>query len=468
MKTQTVFGLILTACLALSSGSASAEVTFTMIGEGQATDISADGLYVAGNTMSFESFRWNETTGFKLLGMASSLVGSMAGTPDISDDGRMVSATIAGVDTTYVTQGRWTEGLAWQETMPPLLPHGTMSGDAYGSAWGLSGDGGTVVGLMWHNLGGGTAHASSWTEAGGLVDLGSLGHDSRANEANYDGTVIVGWCANPDFGTWWPAVWDDGELTILEYGEYFLDATTVTADGNFIAGMGMSDDETLMGLATWTRNGETWDREFLGALPGTFAPPYGLVHPDAITPDGTTIVGMNRFDWNNRTGFIWTRATGMVDVVDFLADNGITPEPNFIIHGLTGISDDGTVIVGLGQDTFFPYNYRSFLIEIDNVTDVPESANLAFELGTNYPNPFNPSTTIPVTLARDGQVSLEIYDVAGRCVRTLHAGSLSAGEHAFTWDGRNGQGVGVASGTYYARMNGQGGASASQRMVLIK
>lgn len=67
------------------------------------------------------------------------------------------------------------------------------------------------------------------------------------------------------------------------------------------------------------------------------------------------------------------------------------------------------------------------------------------------PNPFNPRTTIALTLDRDGPVRLGVYDLRGRRVRALHSGPLDAGPHQFVWDGRDSSGSRVASGTYLVR-----------------
>ena len=73
----------------------------------------------------------------------------------------------------------------------------------------------------------------------------------------------------------------------------------------------------------------------------------------------------------------------------------------------------------------------------------------AFALGANYPNPFNPATTIPVSVAADaGDVDLTIYNVLGQPVRHVWAGPLAAGEHRLSWDGRDAQGQPVAAGVY--------------------
>jgi hypothetical protein len=70
-------------------------------------------------------------------------------------------------------------------------------------------------------------------------------------------------------------------------------------------------------------------------------------------------------------------------------------------------------------------------------------------LRQNVPNPFNPSTVIPFTLARGESVNLAIYDLRGRVVRRLvDGGTLPAGSHEVAWDGRGDDGRSVAAGVY--------------------
>ena len=72
-----------------------------------------------------------------------------------------------------------------------------------------------------------------------------------------------------------------------------------------------------------------------------------------------------------------------------------------------------------------------------------------FVLGANYPNPFNPATTIPVSVAAGaGDVDLTIYNVLGQPVRHVWNSPLAAGEHRLAWDGRDAQGQPVAAGVY--------------------
>lgn len=67
----------------------------------------------------------------------------------------------------------------------------------------------------------------------------------------------------------------------------------------------------------------------------------------------------------------------------------------------------------------------------------------------NYPNPFNPSTTIRFHLNQNKRVRLFIYDVTGQLTRVLADGEFIAGDHTITWNGRNQNGVAVASGVYF-------------------
>ncbi|MAE69563.1 MAG: hypothetical protein CME06_03735 [Gemmatimonadetes bacterium] len=88
-------------------------------------------------------------------------------------------------------------------------------------------------------------------------------------------------------------------------------------------------------------------------------------------------------------------------------------------------------------------------------------------LAPAYPNPFNPSTTIPFALAEAGGVRLAIYDLKGALVRILVDGPRSAGLHAVRWDGRNRVGLVVPTGVYVVRFEG-GGAREARRLVLVK
>lgn len=91
-----------------------------------------------------------------------------------------------------------------------------------------------------------------------------------------------------------------------------------------------------------------------------------------------------------------------------------------------------------------------------------------YVLEQNYPNPFNPTTTISYSLPLDKKVSLRIYDMMGRVVRTLVDGKVqSAGRYKVQWDGRNQQGARVASGVYLYTLE-FGNFKKTRSMTLLK
>ena len=89
-----------------------------------------------------------------------------------------------------------------------------------------------------------------------------------------------------------------------------------------------------------------------------------------------------------------------------------------------------------------------------------------FNLGENYPNPFNPSTVIPYHLQQPMLVRLEVFNVLGQHVATLVDGEQSEGFHTARWDGTDESGQAVAAGMYLYRLSGEG-VQITRSMVLI-
>ena len=90
-----------------------------------------------------------------------------------------------------------------------------------------------------------------------------------------------------------------------------------------------------------------------------------------------------------------------------------------------------------------------------------------FALVQNFPNQFNPETTIAYDLSERAPVRLEIYDILGQRVRVLMDEVQVAGRYQVRWDGRNAQGQGVGSGVYFYRLQA-GGFNQVRRMLLLK
>ena len=113
--------------------------------------------------------------------------------------------------------------------------------------------------------------------------------------------------------------------------------------------------------------------------------------------------------------------------------------------------------------------------QIDNVmlngettlADTGQATPANIELHPAFPNPFNPETTIRYALPADSNVSIVVYDVQGRSVRTLVDQRIKAGLHSVVWDGTNEAGESVASGLYIYRIQAQE-FSAVRKMTLLR
>ena len=101
--------------------------------------------------------------------------------------------------------------------------------------------------------------------------------------------------------------------------------------------------------------------------------------------------------------------------------------------------------------------------------DTPETVDIPTEFGLspNYPNPFNPLTTINYQLPQATVVNLKVYNISGQLVRSLANGYREAGYHSVVWDGRNGQDQLVSSGIYFYHLDCEV-FSNMKRMLLIK
>lgn len=115
-------------------------------------------------------------------------------------------------------------------------------------------------------------------------------------------------------------------------------------------------------------------------------------------------------------------------------------------------------------------SYLDFMSRLKGLNELTSSSNnkphkLVME--SNYPNPFNPSTTISFNVPKDAKVKLSIYNIKGQKVKTLLNESMTSGKHTVMWDGKNSFGKQVSSGVYFARVE-QSGKSAIRKMLLMK
>jgi subtilisin-like proprotein convertase family protein len=107
------------------------------------------------------------------------------------------------------------------------------------------------------------------------------------------------------------------------------------------------------------------------------------------------------------------------------------------------------------------------VVAIDDDGSQGNGVPRVFAAYDNYPNPFNPMTTIKFDIPAAGKVDLRVYDVAGRLVRTLVNAELPAAQHSVVWDGTDNTGRRQASGVYYYRLVTDDRV-ATRKMMLVK
>ncbi|MDN3724685.1 YCF48-related protein [Aequorivita sp. SDUM287046] len=262
------------------------------------------------------------------------------------------------------------------------------------SGYNISEDGSTVVGSAYVEPTPGepgiAVHATAWTAADGLVDLGSLysnlNRSTRANAVSGDGNVIVGW---QDFnGPWKSAVWRKDAHGNWLPNEYLLldpngdptdeynqlgECSAISADGNWIGGRG-----------DYANNGEPWIwSETTGYMSLGTLSPGSTGNVTGINHDGTMVIGYFRIGpWDPNVPFIWTATGGLQEFNSFVTDTlGYTMDAS-PIWVPNSISFNGEFITGWGYDpTIGPwgdtFTYRVQLPAVPTNDDCVESIALA-------------------------------------------------------------------------------------------
>ena len=142
-------------------------------------------------------------------------------------------------------------------------------------------------------------------------------------------------------------------------------------------------------------------------------------------------------------------------------------------------SQDQTIIVD--QDGNVAYLHNNYTTKIDisgskavinellSLTDIQNTNRTPykFKLKSNYPNPFNPSTTIPFSIDKSQNIKLDIYNITGRLVKTLIDAAYSEGSYKVVWDAIDDHSNRVASGIYFVRLSGEQ-ATQTRQIILLK
>lgn len=156
----------------------------------------------------------------------------------------------------------------------------------------------------------------------------------------------------------------------------------------------------------------------------------------------------------------------------FLEDTIGTPRYYYVSIPNQDLDGDGKreVVIGSLQR---PDSTRGFFIVFESDVAVKVQAQneeilTGYYLAQNYPNPFNPTTWIEFNLPKDEFVTLKIYTIDGRLVKTLVENMhFAAGRHKLSWDGTDENGTRVVSGVYIYKIEA-GKFEVSRKMILLK
>jgi|GEM_PF-3017353 len=196
--------------------------------------------------------------------------------------------------------------------------------------------------------------------------------------------------------------------------------------------------------------------------------------PNGPTP-GTYGVDLTNFT----AGYAW-----LDDVVDFQMPEGTDYAAwlDALVAAYKFVSTSGSVTVSAVDNNGFTATFSGmmadaatitiltisagqFAIERDVAAPVPLPAASGARLVAG-PNPFNPQTRLALTVPRGGPVSVAVFDLSGRRIRSLHDGVLDEGDHAWVWNGLDDRGVRQSGGIYFCRAVGTDWRL-SRKLVLV-
>ncbi|HEX8386149.1 MAG TPA: T9SS type A sorting domain-containing protein [Rubricoccaceae bacterium] len=137
------------------------------------------------------------------------------------------------------------------------------------------------------------------------------------------------------------------------------------------------------------------------------------------------------------------------------------PEPYHSVGGLQARTTYHWRVNATDGTTTTPWS-ETFTFTTGAAVGTEEDAAAVFELGANYPNPFQSVTRIPFSVAEPGRVTIEVYNLLGQRVLTVLDEDRAAGRHEVAWDAGD-----LASGTYVYTLQ-TATQRAARRMVLVK
>ncbi len=346
-------------------------------------------------------------------------------------------------------------GESWAKRPEPVIPN-FEQGWAAGGAFGLA-----VIGVD-------DGFLMMIAASDGDVENEQISIGKATSDNGIDWEVS----ANPVIraGGWCVGIFPLGQIDLLQFGNAYICSYGGTTQQGFVA-LGASRS---LNLVNWIADDQptilpTFDAGTFDAFV-CFAPDVYL----GINGDWLTYSGMGE-DFVGRLGMITvidpqnferhigTETGGSIlepsaegwEAGGFMMGSRLfgTPYGQRMVYAVLG---EGTGGIGLA----IAAGNRSVPGEQDPIAS---ALPRAVEIGVAYPNPFNGQTVIPFKLQQNSKAIISVYNIMGRTVFSEALGSLTAGEHLFTWSA----GTGVGSGVYFVKIATEHGV-ANSRVLLLK
>ncbi|MHC5026367.1 MAG: hypothetical protein ACYTGR_06355 [Planctomycetota bacterium] len=368
MNSKTLGALLVTASLA-STATAADSITFEVIpGAANALDMTPDGRYIVGSLNAAGGAYLYDRVAGEMIPLPPGATGAVA----VSDDASTVVGWITDTKTGAQAAGLWRTGMSTWMNLGLVDVCGSGSSPSE-----ISGDGTTVVGLVWEGC---DARGFRWTEEAGLQMLENLANGgNRATVVSADGSVIAGFAQGAASRT--PATWDATTAGVL------LDPPNGDVSGEVI---GISDDGSTL-LVEWdgvsVKIVDGGEPETIGF--GTVYPGWSG-NPTDIADDEGTIIGHDNIQllyiaWIQPQGFGQQQ-----DLELWIEQNGGDVPDDAWLETCQAISRNGRVIIG---NTNF---YGAWIVKIgsdcpadtndDETVDVQDLVNVITAWGTDDAN----------------------------------------------------------------------------------
>lgn len=308
----------------------SAVVTVIMDGYTYPTNISTDGIYVAGMLFGGSaSYFWSASTG------VVQIPGSVSGISDNGTTCGTYSNTVVQYNGSNVeTAGTW-DHLTLQWTFPgmnPAVP--TTFATDYNTGWDITADGSTIVGMQWYP--GYAYSAFKWTQAGGYQMIGTgVGQGSRASGISADGSVVFGW-AQTASASRTPVIWYNGQVIYINQGQYG-EAYGASTSGNYVTG-------------EINNNGFLWSPQNTVFFSNTLN--IGIMTPTTVLNDGTVFGYTNTTFPPNpaaRRAFARDSSGALMTFNDYAEAKGLENAQQWTFYSINDASADGNKLLGSGK-----------------------------------------------------------------------------------------------------------------------